>query len=244
MPAFKIDTADLQKQAKRLEKIHRSALPVVIRGTLNNMAFDTKKRIADKAPKAFTIRNRGLFKALVPVDKADGFNVNNMKATTGIAKKQGLERVAERMEAQEYGGKLKSEIIPTDEARVGGNRSKKVKRPLYIDDIKDKIVRGATQHNLSKASTFVAKAWVAWRKGLFLRWQGKRGGDVLLQITSFRKTGGKPVIKTKVVYTIDKGRLVKIKSQPLVRPSAQWAGKKGKFHFEKNFQKKINQIRK
>ena len=69
--------ASIQLTAK-LEKLHRSAFPSAVRNTLNDVAFETKSLIPKKAEGKFTIRQKNLFKRMSLVNKATGWNINNM----------------------------------------------------------------------------------------------------------------------------------------------------------------------
>ena len=68
-----------------LEKLHRSALPVAIRGALNKAAFDLKqKTMPESADKAFVNRSKNFFKANSRVAMAKGFDIGSMKSVTGF----------------------------------------------------------------------------------------------------------------------------------------------------------------
>ena len=59
MAVFDIDAKDVVKATAKLERLHRSALPVSVRGALNDAAFDMKKNTIEKHfKKNFTIRSR------------------------------------------------------------------------------------------------------------------------------------------------------------------------------------------
>ena len=69
------------KHVNTLEKMHKSALPLVIRQTLNSAAFDVKKVTMPKEASAnFDKRNPNFFKANSKVDQAKGFNISSIRS--------------------------------------------------------------------------------------------------------------------------------------------------------------------
>lgn len=133
--AFDINTKSTIELTVKLGKLHRSALPVAIRGTLNNAAFETKKWIPITASRKFTTRNRSFFRAFSSVQQARGFNIGGMIAVVGINPLKGS-KVAEGLEKQEIGGLIKSrKLIPHDKARVSSSHEKRVKKKHRFSNI-------------------------------------------------------------------------------------------------------------
>lgn len=136
MAQFDVNTkANIDLTAK-LGQLHRSALPVAVRETLNNVAFETKRRIPETASRKFTIRNKAFFRAFSSVNRAGGFNINTMQAAVGINALKGS-KVAEGLEAQENGGSIKGrKLIPMDQGRTSGSHDKRLKSKYKFSKIK------------------------------------------------------------------------------------------------------------
>lgn len=97
----------------KLEMVHRSAFPLAVRGTLNALAFDVKTRTLDiSAREHFIRRSPTFFKRFSGVDRAQGWNIDTMKATVGMtADTGGKDAVRARtaignMPVQEEGGQI------------------------------------------------------------------------------------------------------------------------------------------
>lgn len=148
-----------------LEKLHRSALPVAIRGALNDVAFDVKlKTMPQETNNAFVKREPRFFKANSAVDQATGFNVNTMKSTVGFFENklshQSTNYSVKDLEQQEYGGTIKGRtFVPMKQAR--GSRGL-VKPNLRIRQLANVIK--ATDSKVSKRNAkqrFIRAAIVA-----------------------------------------------------------------------------------
>ena len=129
MATFDVNTDAAIALTAKLERLHRSAFPVAVRGTLNDAAFNTKKRIPKAADGKFTIRQNNLFRKFVTVEKAKGFDLNKMAASVGIdASKSRTKKVAEGLAAQERGGMVNSrKLLPMNQARISGSYGKKLR---------------------------------------------------------------------------------------------------------------------
>lgn len=109
---------------KNLDKMHRSALPVAIRGTLNDAVYDVKTNTMPKKAMEFKKRSPNFFKANSKFEKATGFNVNTMQATVGFYENklahQNTNYAVKDLEQQEHGGNIaKKTMIAMRTARVG-----------------------------------------------------------------------------------------------------------------------------
>ena len=100
MASFDVNTDGAIQLTAKLEKLHRSAFPVAVRGTLNDAAFKTKSLVPKVARSKFTTRQKSFFRAFSTVDKATGFDLRNMKATAGINSAKGSE-VAEGLDTRD-----------------------------------------------------------------------------------------------------------------------------------------------
>lgn len=133
---LKINTDAFIKLTVKLGNLHRSALPVAVRGTLNDAAFETKDLIPTTASREFTIRNKSFFRAFSAVNKARGFDINSMQSEVGINASQG-KNTAEGLAQQERGGIVSGrKLIPFDTARTAGSNKRNVRKKHKLAQIK------------------------------------------------------------------------------------------------------------
>lgn len=117
--------AAIQLTAK-LEKLNKSAFPSAVRNTLNEVAFQHKALIPKVAKHKFDYsRNKTFFRAITNVEKASGFDVNNMKAVSGLnpnALGGKANKVIDNLEKQETGGVVDGrKLITHKNSRVGNS---------------------------------------------------------------------------------------------------------------------------
>ena len=55
---LRIDSRDLDRLVRDLEKVRRKAIPHAVRNALNSQAFDARKRWQSKMGEEFTLRNK------------------------------------------------------------------------------------------------------------------------------------------------------------------------------------------
>ncbi len=117
-----INTDAVVKHSAQLEKLRKSAIPLAVRGALNDAAFDVKtKTMLKQAKSRFMSRtiNDNFFRANSRVEKATGFEVNSMKSLVGffsnnLRSDRGAQKdnfAVKDLEAQEYGLKNANVII-------------------------------------------------------------------------------------------------------------------------------------
>lgn len=130
-----VNTKPLIGLTNKLNGLHRSAFPSAVRNSLNEVAFDAKKNVPLVANHNFTIRQKNLFNRFTVVDKAKGFNVNNMVSRVGLdGTKQ--KKLTEGLAKQETGGTIIGrKLIAHDMARTSSSPSKKVKTKNYLKNI-------------------------------------------------------------------------------------------------------------
>lgn len=190
-----IDVEKVYALQEKLEKAASFAFPVSVRTALNNAAFETKKNIPRHAQKEFTTRNRGLFKAFISVNKAEGKDLNNMKSEVGVynpAKNQ----LAHNLSQQEIGGTVQDRgLIPMNQARVSSSNSKSVKKVNYLSNI-----------NISKSR----------KKGTGTGYIIIKKGDSGTVFST--KKGSKN--RLTPLYSYKKGRKASLKRKPFIQPVA------------------------
>ena len=127
-----------KKYGQLLANASRSALPLAARGTLNQLAFETRTRIRDKEmPRQFTIRNRLERNAIIADRSKNTFDIDKMTSAVGqlavVKFKRGPKDMKDLYE-QEFGKTLGprrgSKLVrtPTKASRISKNHNRPVSR--------------------------------------------------------------------------------------------------------------------
>ena len=227
----------------KLEKLHRSALPVAIRGALNSAAFNTKqKTLQTEAKSAFESRSKNFFKAFSKVDMAKGFNVNTMQATVGFIQ-QGLKGennyAVKDLEQQEHGGSIKKRtFIPFNEARVGSNHSRLVSPRNRLGRIQ-RIVNATNAKGVNAGQRFIKSVIHAGVGGYVL--SDFKGKQVLYRVNSLNRN--RIGFKLTALYSVQKGRNVNVKSTGFAQRAAITSGKLIESYYVEQAKKQIEKLR-
>ena len=195
----------------KLEKLHRSALPVAIRTALNSVAFDVKKvTMPARAKAAFENRSPNFFKANSRVDMARGFNVKSMSADVGFRQMQPqANQAVDNLEEQERGGTIKGRsLIPMDDSRVGRS-IKKVVRKQNRTSIMKNVVNARRAQGANKRQKFIKSVQHAGQGGLVL--SEHKGKEIIWRVNSLKRTSGGR-LKLTALYSYKKSRAVSVKA--------------------------------
>lgn len=239
-----INNDEVVKFTNKLEKMHRSALPVAIRGALNNAAFDVKTNTMPKnAADNFVSRQANFFKANSRVSMASGFDVNNMEAVVGFVStslKGGNNYAVKDLEQQEYGGTIRGKsFIPLRSARSSSSDNKAVRPSNRISNIR-KIVNARNAKGVNDKQKFVKSVLFAGVGGHVLG--DIKGKQILWRVNSLNKTSGGN-FKLTALYSYENGRSVKVSNRGFMRESSVQSGKKIDSYFiaqaEKQFAKLV-----
>lgn len=174
---FNVNTDAAIILTAKLERLNKSAFPSAVRSTLSDGAFSMKKvGILKSAEKNMKVKAPNFFKANTGVDRAKGFNVNQMSATVGFMNKRGLsanKAVTYGMEANEFGATDTTGLKYYPATR--GARGM-VKRSQYFD--KSKV-------DSDDKGTFVNKAFrsLKSKKAVFVN---TKKGRALIKVKSIR----------------------------------------------------------
>ncbi len=136
---IKIDISSHKKYVDILQGMHRKNFPLAVRSTINDAAFETKKKIPETASEKFHTRSKTLFRAHTGVNRATGFDLNTMESAVGIGgnKAKKNSQLAKGLATQEKGGVIKSrKLIPHNRSRISNNLRKKVRKVNHFDRIK------------------------------------------------------------------------------------------------------------
>lgn len=209
-----VNTAEVIRFTDKLDKLSRSALPVAVRGTLNNAAFETKKEVPNIASSKFITRNKSFFRSFTLVNKAGGFNINSMQSEVGISNVKS--KIADGLEKQELGGSIRNRnLIAMDQSRVSGSHEKKIK-----------------SINRLSALTVSKGRRKGTGTGVIMIKKGNKG-----TIFSVKKKGKKSSLTP--LYSYLKGRNVQIKKRPFMEPASEKAQNKIPAFFIKEAEKQI-----
>lgn len=240
---FNVNTDAVVEFTNKLEKLHRSALPVAIRGTLNKAAFDVKKNTMPKsANENFIQRQPNFFKANSRVEMAKGFNVKTMKSVVGFTEnglKGGNNFAVRELQQQERGGEIKSRsFIPMDAAR-GGSATRSVRPGNRLSGI-TKIVNSNKITGKNKRQQFIRAAKIAGKGGFVI---GNTSKKILWRIDDIR-IGRGTRIKKKAIYSYEEGREVSIKGTSFMREASVESARKMDMYFNQEARKQILRLTK
>ena len=226
--------------SNQLEKMHQSAFPNAVRGTLNGLAFDVKKTTMPKEASKFTNRNKTFFKANSRVDKAKGFDVNRMESTVGFIAKSGTKnnKAVEELEQQEFGGVIKDrELIPLKIARIGKSGDRKVNsknRLSALPKVTDKSVFDAKKNKSKSKKQRYIRTIIAAKKSknsttyILGNPYTKKGirQQTLSRIDVFGSNlkTRKLIVERTPLYSYSKNRLVKIKPTNFMKRASYESG--------------------
>lgn len=151
-----VEERSVRRTMKQLKALRKSAIPLAVRGTLNDLAFQTREVAQARIRRDFTNRSKFTEKRVI-VEKARQRDVRKMAANVG--------HTEEYMATQEFGGTVSGsgryKPIPTNEARIAKSAQQLVRRALYLSAIG--LGRGRGQ----RRKYFVASP--KGRLGLFVR---------------------------------------------------------------------------
>ena len=237
-----INTDEVVKFTAKLEKMHRSALPVAIRTALNSAAFDVKKStMPASAERTFTNREKNFFKANSKVEMARGFNVKSMQATVGFSEqslKGSTNYAVKDLEQQEYGGTIDSKsFIPMDPAR-GGNKVRPV-RPVNRLATINKLTNSQKGSGKSLKNKFIRSAIAAGVGGYVL---GNFVRKQLFRVDDIKKKRGKTFIKKTPLYSYEENRTVTVKATGFMREASLQSGNKIEKYYIREAEKQFKRL--
>jgi hypothetical protein len=222
----------------KLEKLHRSALPVSVRAGLNAAAFDVKKRTMPKTAKQFTQRSPTFFKSQSKVAPAKGFDIKTMQSEVGFIPSTGAKEsggATKDLEQQENSGQIGHRaFIPLKEARAGGSWNRNVKANLRFANLKNLPIINAQGvrfkgHQKKKKQKFVRAAIMAKKlndSNAFVLGNRYRGQQTLSKINSisFNKEKGTIKISRTPIYTYKPNRKIAVAGKNFMKRASLESG--------------------
>lgn len=209
-----INSDELVVFTNKLEKLSKTAMPNVVRKSLNTLALDVKRdTMLESSNKEFTNRSKNFFKANSRVNFAKGSKLKTLRSEVGFTasnnvKKNDNELSIDDLEKQEHGGKIKGRaFVPLESSRTSKSHSKNVRKSFRLGAI-NKIVNAKDMKGKNRKEKFVKAIHKAGKGGYVLADTGKK--TILWRINSTRRTKQGRYFLT-ALYTYEKGRTVKIK---------------------------------
>jgi hypothetical protein len=128
--SLNINQKEVVELTNKLEKLHRSALPVAIKSTLNDLAFETRKAALKEFDNKFIVRRPTFPKSHIRANKSPNtFDIDRMISETGVI--EGKSISGDRLELQEFGGTIPNRSVPTEKTRTGGIETRQSARYYY-----------------------------------------------------------------------------------------------------------------
>lgn len=216
MNVINVNSNNLVRLTDKLEKLGRSNLPLAVRSTLNDAAFDMKtKKIQPIFNQKFTTRKKNFIRSHTAFNKSPNtFNLAAMNSHAGIIR--GKSNSGDELVNQEFSGTIKNrEYIATEQARIGKSKIRTLSRKNRLLKVKPPKYH---------AKSFMKSAYKVGVGGIvfYKKW--------IFRIDAIRK--GK--IKSTPLYIVNKTRSVKIKRTPFLAPASQKTAKEIDNFFIKN----------
>jgi hypothetical protein len=186
-----VDTSELRRFAKDLDKFAHKAIPHAVRNSLNRSAFEGQREWRAEVKRTFTVR-RPFTEKSIQVTKARGTDLRTMVAVLGST--------AEYMGAREEGetkrkGGKHGVPIPTVSGARGGSIKRQIQRPHRMGAIRltDRARTGARKQRNAVAIRRALKAG-----NRFVLLETTRGAGI------FRITGAKRRLRVKMIWDLAK----------------------------------------
>lgn len=172
---FNINNVQVVELTNKLERLHRSAMPLVVRGTLNDAAFLARNKAISIFAANFTVRKKNFIRSHTGVNKSKNtFDIKQMVTEAGVIR--GKSGPGDSLGLQEFGGTATDKKgIPTPSVRIGKSENKLISKRLYLKSLKG---RGLISKNRKSRIVASNKAIIQYNKGkrfdVLYRFRGSR----------------------------------------------------------------------
>lgn len=239
--------------SRKLEKMHRSALPSAIRGAINKAAFDVKggkgsdATMQKYADQSFVKRQPNFFKANSKVEPAKGFNISSMKSTVGFLseKLQGGNNFSIKdLEQQENGGNIDGRsFVPLNAARTGAKKN--VKKEFRIADIKSKVVDSKESKGKNNKEKFIRAAIHAGEGGFIIgNFRNGKGNRFMFKINYIVKIGKEYSIGLSApLYAVQGNRTFAPPATHFMQKASQESAGKIEYFYIKEAERQIQKFK-
>lgn len=222
-----------------LEKLPKYALPVAIRGTLNDTAFKMKTVTMPKnAKNIFEERQPNFFKANSRYEPAQGFSINTMVSTVGFISSglhnQATNFAVKDLEQQEESGTIRGRSFkPLPGARKGGTgnvrANSRISQLLKAGNIVD-----AKDSKGSKMQQFIRASLHAGEGGYVL------GGKILWRVKRISRIGRNTFFTKEKLYSYTKSGTATVHATGFMKKSALEVQKEMEFFYKLQAQRQID----
>lgn len=189
--------------------MHKSALPVVIRQTLNSAAFDVKQVTMPAESRVFVHRKPTFFQSNSKVRMAQGMKIDAMQATVGFWPKSDTKDYSvDDLEQQEHGGDIEGRsFIPAKQNRTGNDWNRNVRaRGRYRAVSQQKFIDATDSKGSNEAGQFHSSAKFAGVGGIVIGSKvTTKGNRMVWRIKAMRKNGK---VKKELLFIFKKQRKV------------------------------------
>jgi hypothetical protein len=242
MPVLNVNTDAVVKFTNKLEQLSHTALPNVVRATLNQAALDVKKTTMPAvAREVFTVRRANFFIANSRVEFAQGHDINTMRASVGFMETNlaGDNNYSVKdLQQQEAGGRISNKsFIALDTARVGKTIAGNVKAGYRLTAIQ-KIIDARREQGKNNREKFTKAAVKAGQGGTVLADAGL-GNTILWRINSVHREGRNTVVNSTPIYDFKKGRSVTVKPTHFMQRATELTARKLEGFFIENAEKRF-----
>jgi hypothetical protein len=232
MATININTDAMVVMTAKLESVGKNALPNAVRGTLNSLAFDVKKRTLPKSAKdTFETRQKTFIKAFSRVNVAKGNDMDSMQSEVGFFDRGAKSKQAvQDMEQQEQGGQIKARsFIPLDPARTGKSKSRMIAARNRLSKLSFASISVDAQkvNAPTRKQRFIRAAFKAknlFGEDAYVLGNRYKGRQTLSRIDSITRNNGKVNIKRTALYTYQKGRVARVKATKFAQRAAYETG--------------------
>lgn len=255
-----INTTGCVVLTNKLEKISRSALPIAIRGALNQTVKNIKQNtMPASARDKFNQRQKNFFTANSKFEYAKGFKINDMKAMVGFYENKLSNATTnfaiKDLEEQEHGGNIRGKtFIPMHAARVGGVGN--VKKNVRLSEIHKNIIDATRVRSISGHSAKKLLKSVKTQKIIRAAFKAKQVyGNNAFILGNVNAAGKQTLFKvgeisTNIVtrklnvhliplYNVETGRSVRVKATSFMKNASLLSAKKMEYSYMNLAQKQL-----
>jgi len=248
---FNVNSAALSVYVAVLQHMKKSALPVAIRQTLNDMAFDTKTNtMPAEAHKDFIHRKDTFFKANSRAEVAKGFDVNTMRSQVYFKpKEKDKSHSVEDLEEQEEGTPIKYSraFVGLATSRSSNRWNKNIRNRNRRNNMPDAIdaKNYVSKYAPTDKSKYVAAAiWAAKTGALVIGNKvNGRGNKMAWRPDHLNRFNGDTFVVATPLFAVKRARIVKPPATHFMRDASEESLRKGDKFFAKNVNLQIAKIK-
>ena len=245
---FDINSKEVVQLTAKLERLNATIMPKVVASTLNELAFDMKKKQIPKSAKiAFINRKPNFFDVFSKFTKTKIGSINTMQSEAGMI--DGKRAALKNMDNQEDGEDINNDLIARDNIRVSNSRSKMVRSVYSLENIpKVSSLIDASKVKARNANQRYVKAAFMARKlhgnNAYILGNIYKGRQTLSKIgamSSDFKTRKLNIERTPL-YSFKKNRSVPVKSKGFINRAGFESGLKVDFIYITNARRQFDKL--